>query len=320
MASNANSRIDYQTGEVPFPMGEITSSDDKKFDTLTPILTDSYDIRPNGVLTGGLMTGTTTDNQINIGTLELNLNGVIATIAAGNKTIVRAGTDVASISSITITSAGAVAVIKGTDSASTAFSEVRGDAGAPPFIPVDSVEIGQVRTTTNAASVFNAGDVFQIEGAHMETAGFPVYEADVFTGKIVFDLTLPLTHTGGVAKKVFASYSKPVFTEQKFSNDFVPAETSYSTSSEQVYSATIGSSSSTLGQGSFTAILKDGITDPILASVGKNLMFRYFQDRNKPAHILTQGVLGTVRSFAASDNPKVALSISPNVASVNRAA
>ena len=320
--SNEHSRIDYQSGEQPYSMAELTNSgDNKTYTTLSTLLVDGANIQPDGVISGGMITPVIsgTNNAVSIEGLLVSSNGVVLSVVGVDKTITRASSNVASVSSITVTSAGAIVVIKGSDSVNTSFSEMRGVAGGAPYIPLNSVEIGQIRTSTNLAGVIHNSYIHQTAGAHIEMADFPVFEVNNFNGKVVFDLPLSLIHTGDTPKKVYGEYAKPLFTEQKFSNDFVPAEVSYSSSSEQVYSATIGSSSSSLGQGSFTAILKDGITDPILKLSGQNVMIKYYQDRNKTPHILTQGVIGVSRTFGASDNPKVSITISPKEASTNRA-
>lgn len=325
--SNENSKLEYESGVTPYVMHALTDSGDRKtFDSSALLFSESTGnapvIRPNGVLTGGAVSVAVSgsNNVVDVAALTLNLNGVEDSVSAGLDTaITRAATDVASVSSITINAAGSIAVIQGTDSADTTIVETRGAAGGPPLIPVDSVEIAQVRTTTNTAGVITAAEIFQTIGTHLEKADFPTYEADNFNAQVVFNSALPANHTGSVAKAVYASYADPIFTEQNFANDFVPAENSHSVSSEQVYGATVGSSSSSLGQGSFTAILKDGITDDIITKKNQTLFFKYTQDKSKAPHILTQGKLGVSRTFGASDNPKVSCTISASVASVERA-
>ena len=222
--------------------------------------------------------------------------------------------------SIQVNAAGTVVAVAGADSADANIIETRGTgAGQIPYILVDSVEIAQVRYTGNTAAPVTAGEIFQTIGTHLEKADFPTYEADNFTATVTFNSSLPVSHTGDVAKAIHASYADPIFTEQNFANDFVPAENSHSVSSEQVYNATVGTSSTSLGQGSFTAILKDGITDDLVAKKNDNLFFRYTQDRSKAPHILSQGKLGMARTFGASDNPKVSCTISASVESVERA-
>jgi len=321
--SNENSKLEYESGVTPTAMSALTDSGDRKtFTSDASLFSESSGnssvIKPDGLLTGGVASAAVsgTDDVIDIAALSCNLAGVETAVSAELDTaIVRASTDVASVSSITITSAGAIAVVIGTDSADTTIVETRGVAGGPPLILVGSIEIAQVRTTTNLPGAITAAEIFQTIGTHLEKADFPVYEVDNFSGEVTFNTTLPDIHTGNVGKGVFASYAEPIFTEQNYANDFVPSETSHSVSSEQVYGATVGSSSSSLGQGSFTAILSDGITDSIIGLKNENLFFRYYQDKYKSPHILTQGKLGIGRTFGAADNPKVACTISSTVES-----
>jgi len=302
------------------------AGDAKGFNSSASLFSESTgnapDVRPDGILTGGVLSAAISGSNdvIDITALTCSLAGVTEAVAGSlDKAVTRAVLDVSSVSSITVTSAGAIALVQGADGTDATFSEVRGDAGAPPLIPIGSIEIGQVRTATNIAGVITAGEVFQTIGTHREKSDFPVFKIDNSRGKVTFDAALPLIHTGGIPKGVFASYAEPIFTEQNFANDFVPSETSHSVSSEQVYGATVGSSSASLGQGSFTAILKDGITDNLIGLKNENLWIRYYQDKYKAPHILTQGKLGIGRTFGASDNPKVSCTISSAVESEDRA-
>jgi len=325
--SNENSKLEYESGVTPTAMSALTDSGDRTiFNSGASLFSESTGnspiIKPDGVLTGGVVAAAVSGSNdvIDVAALTCNLAGVENSVGSGVDTAIsRAATDVASVSSVTISSGGSIAIVKGTDSTDASFSEVRGAAGAPPLIPVGSIEIAQVRTTSNVAGVIAAGEIFQTIGTHLEKADFPTYEVDNFTGQITFNSVLPDSHTANVAKGVFASYAEPVFTEQNFANDFVPAETSHSVSSEQVYGATVGASSSSLGQGSFTAILKDGITDNLVQRKNENLFFRYYQDKYKAPHILTQGKLGIGRTFGAADAPKVSCTISSANESSDRA-
>lgn len=325
--SNENSLLKYESGVTPTAMSALTDSGDRKnFTSAASLFSESSgnapDIRPDGLLTGGVVIPavSTTNNLVDVASLTCYLVGVNTSVTAStDETVVRAATDVASITSIQITSAGAIAMIQGTDSSDATFVETRGAAGGPPYIVVGSIEIAQVRTTSNTAAAITSAEIFQTIGTHLEKSDFPVFVANNALAEVDFDVALPASHTGDVPKGVFASYADPIFTEQPFANDFVPSETSFSVSSEQVYGAVVGSSSSALGQGSFTAILTNGITDNIISRKGENLWFKYFQDKNKLPHIFTQGKLGVTRSFGASDNPKVSCTISSAVESVERA-
>jgi hypothetical protein len=80
----------------------------------------------------------------------------------------------------------------------------------------------------------------------------------------------------------------------------VPAESTYSISSTSTYDGPVGSASSSLGQASFNAVLKDGITDAFVSKKGQNVWIEFRPDRDKTApRQLTQGILGISRTFPA---------------------
>lgn len=326
MSSNSKSMLEYETGATPVAMSALTDSGDHKtFNSSASLFSEldgmSPDVRPDGVVTGGVVSvaASNSNNMVDVTALTCYLAGVLTSVSAGtDKTITRPATAVSKVCSITVTSAGAIAVVAGTDGASTSFVETRGAAGGPPFIPVGSIELAQVRVTSNTAAPITAAQIYQTIGTHREKSDYPSFKINNASGTITFASALPLSHTGSLAKGVYASYASPIFLEQDFANDFKPAETTHSVSSTQVYNDTVGTSSSSLSQGGFTAILKDGITDDIISKKNQTLWFRYKQDRSKSPYILTQGKLGLSRTYGASDNPKITATISASTSSIER--
>lgn len=315
MATAENAKLQYEAGQTSTSMTELTNSGDETTFTSSASLWSKRSgfapvVRPNGLLTGGAITPHATDNnKVNVAALTLNLNGVITSVSAGTATITRGlTTDTHNITSITINSSGAIAAVSGVDS--TAFSATRGAAGGPPLIAVDSVEIGQVRTTSVSAALVLSSEIFQVVGVHQERADFPLFDVNYSSGSVTFLDVLPEIHTGPVPKKVFASYAAPIFTDVQLASDFVPPETTHSVTSTQVYGTTLGATSSTLGQGSFTAYLQDGVTDALVTLKNEDLWFKFYPDRYKSPYMLTQGKLGVSRTFPAGDNIQAACTIS----------
>lgn len=266
-------------------------------------------IRPDGLATGGAVSPKATNNVVTVAALTCYLAGVSTAVAAGDLTAVRGlTTDTHNITSLTVTSAGVLAAVSGVDG--TAFSEVRGATGGPPLIPVGSIEIGQVRLSSITAAVVTAAEIFQVPGSHQERYDFPIWDEDSGRGQVTFAAALPLIHTGTVAKAVSAEVYTPIFATIDPTSDFVPPETSHSQSSQQVYGGTIGSSSSSLTQGSFTAYLKDGVTDQIVKIKNETLWFRMYPHRLKAPYILCQGKLGIGRTFPAGNAMRAACTIS----------
>lgn len=336
MPTAENAKLQYEAGQQATAMTLLTDSGDHiTFESAATLWSgrSGYTpvVRPNGLLTGGAITpdSAAANDAIDVAALTCNLAGVVTAVAAGGLTVSRGvSTDTHMITSITVNSSGALAAVAGTDS--TAFVETRGAAGGPPYIPVGSIEIGQVRTTSVSSAVITAAEIFQVVGTHTERADFPLYdvnygpaiEAGVETkagGSVSFYDDLTLIHTGDTAKRVYASYAAPIFADVSLASDFVPPETTHSVSSTQIYGATLGSTQSQLGQGSFTAYLLDGVTDALVTLKNALLWFRFYPDRAASPYMLCQGKLGVSRTFPAGDSIQAACTISASKAGTESA-
>ena len=318
MATAENAKLDYEGGQTSYAMATMTDSGDNL--TFTSAVTlwsrrSGYApiIRPNGLLTGGAVIPALAagNNNVDVAALTCNLNGVVTSVSADTDvSITRPATAVSKINSITVTTGGTIAVVAGSDGSTTAFSEVRAAAGGPPLIATTSIEIAQVRVITNTAGVITTAQIFTVIGTHRETASYPQYTVDYSMGSLTFLAALPDNHTGPVAKSVYASYASPIFAEIALADAFTAPETTHSVTSTQIYNTTLGSSSSSLGQGSFVAYLEDGVTDTLVTLKNENLWFRFYPDRYNTANVLAQGKLGITRSWPAGDNIQVACTIS----------
>jgi len=313
----SDSYLEYESGQTNFPFEEMTDSGnattfEASFDPISRVVAPT--IAPYGLVSGGAITATSTNDEVSVAALTVQAPGMtgadadgIVSVSSDTVTISRGvTTDTHMITSITVDSSGSLAAVAGTDS--TAFSETRGAAGGPPLIPVGSVEIGQVRTTSVTASAVESTEIFQVPGVHQETVLSPVVQTINYAeGTVTFAGALPAIHTGNVPKKVYIKGATPIFAAVNKASDWVPAETTYSVTSTDTYDGAIGSSASSLGQGSFTMILEDGISDPILLQKGKNIWFRYRSDKNQTAvRQLTQGIFGVSRTFPAGGGSKTA--------------
>jgi hypothetical protein len=318
MATAENAKLQYEAGQNSVAMSQLTNSGDETTFTSAASLWSGRAgyapvVRPNGVLTGFGLTTHASNDTVTIAAGTLNLAGVVTSVNAGTLTSSRGvSTDTHMITSLTVNSSGALAAVAGTDS--TAFSETRGVAGGPPLIPVGSVEIGQVRTTSVTAAVVLSTEIFSVVGLHRERADFPLYDISYSTGRVTFLEALPEIHTGTLPKQIWASYSSPIFADVALASDFVPPETSHSVSSTQVYGTTLGSSSSTLNQGSFTAYLNNGVSDALVTLKNETLWFKFFPDRYQSPYILSQGKMGISRTFPAGDTLQAACTISATAA------
>lgn len=283
-------------------------------------------VRPDGVMNGLTISVPASggNDKVDVSAGNVYLAGVATSISASvDEAVTRAvAADTHIINSVVVTAAGAIEVIAGTDS--TSFSETRGAAGGPPLITVGSIEIGQVRLSSNSAGVVVASEIFQVVNVHRERFDQPTFQINhssvtnlvLGAAGIEYDYAPMLNHTGAVPKKVYAQYYTPIFSQLSKVTDFVPAETSHSVSSQQIYGGAIAASAASVGQGSFTAYLETGIDDPLVQNKNENLWFKYLQDVTVTTrYLLTQGKLGINRSNPAGDSIAASCTISPNKAS-----
>lgn len=320
--------IRIESGQTAQAFEELTNSGDNmrfsaSFSPLSSAAGREPVIAPYGLVTGGAITPTATSNQVSVAALTAMGPGItgagvtgMVSVASGTVMVTRGtGSNVCSITSVTVTAAGALAAVAGT--AAATFSETRGAAGGPPFIPVGSIEIGQVRTSAIAAAVVASGDIYQIPGLTQERSDFPTYNVLSVSGEVEFVQALPLIHTGGVPKKVYMSGYTPLFQQLSKTADWVPAEATYSISSTDTYDGPVGSSSSTLNQATFTVILPNGVSESFLQLRGQNLWFEFRPDRDASfPKQLTQGIFGVSRTFPAGGGARVATcTVTPQEAS-----
>jgi hypothetical protein len=281
-------------------------------------------------VTGGAITPDTgTDDSVSVAALTAMMPGAtganastgILAVSAGTVAISRgASTDTHRITSVTVNGSGAFAAVAGV--AGTAFSEVRGADGGPPLIPDGSSEIGQVRTTSVTAADIVAGEIYQVVGTHQERADYPPHAIDYATGEVTFSAALPAIHTGNIAKRVYLRGYTPIFAPITYSSDWTPAEATYSISSTATYDGPVGSSSSSLGQASFTVFnLTDGISDSFLSQKGQEIWVKFNPDRDQTTkYQLTLGILGVSRTFNADGSKSASVTITPRTETTDIAA
>lgn len=326
----ADPRLDYEAGQTAVAMTALSDSgDNKTFNSTAELWSNRAGftpvIRPNGVLTGLVVSpaASGTNNMIDVSGGTCWLAGAEEDIDPDTDVeITRATpTDTHIICSVTVTAAGAIAVVPGTDG--TAFSSTRGAAGGPPWIDNDAIEIAQVKLTSSDAGAITASEIVQVPGSSRETALFPVWEQErirVSNGAlgyagVTFASELAAIHsedagTTVAAKKVYASYYTPTFAQIPKASDFVRPANSYSVSSTEYYGGAMGSRSQSIGQGSFSAYTNT-LNEGFLAFEGEELWFRFRNDRlvTVPA-VYCQGVLGIAETFPTDGSIEIAATIS----------
>lgn len=332
MTTLINSTVECEFGQTQQAFAAMTDSGDHTIFTLAAkpwSQAPGYEFKvvPYGLDTGGVISPAAAagNNNVDVAALTAYAPGMTGADATTGQISVAADTDISAtrgtingyrITSITVDSSGAIAAVAGTES--TAFSETRGAAGGPPFIPVGSIEIGQVRLTSITAAPIAASEIFQSPGTHQERFVPPVWSEDPIRGQIEFSSALPLIHTGGLPKKVMARVATPIFAVIEPARNWKPAETSNSASSQQYYNGrTVGTFTTSQGQASVELSLGDGVSDAIIAKMGQNLCWRYKPDKYRTPYQITQGVGSISRTNTAGASPTATITISVQQPSVD---
>lgn len=274
------------------------------------------DVKVSGILTGAEITSTSTVNEVSVAAFTANVLGQTISVNTSNKTITRATTDTHVINSIIYNATNSqVEVLAGIEG--TSFVETRGAAGGPAYIPDDgSIEIGQVRVSSQTSAVISSNEIFQVDNIHKELAN-DVYSVDYFAGQLIFSSAIPAIHTGDVGKKiVLAQYYTPIFTELPNCAAHKACENTYSTTSTPVYNGSLGSTSESLNAGSFTYYGDDLINDLVVKASGDFRFVKFYPDRNRTPYILSQGIISVDRTWAEDGNNQVDCTVNPEQKSV----
>ncbi len=289
------------------------------------------DVAPDGIVTGRNVLSPHADvEKVTVAAFTANIAGIETSISATAVACTRPASGKANINLIAVDTAGTVSAIVGTDSLSTTLVRTPGAVGGPPYIPVGSIAIGEVHFITDASAVVTASEIKQEVGIHTERFDSPVWEeypigdgiqagtAIKKNAHIEFsDVIGSATHTGDTYRLVYVSGYVPVASEISDSVDFKAAKNSHSTSSRQLYNKIKGSKSSSLGQGGFTALVNDGVTDALISQEDENLTFWFYPNRNKLPFVVTQGYLGLDPTWPADADIEVSATISAAQKSVN---
>ena len=332
MATAKDAKIQIELGQSYTDYTAMTDSGDHQIFTAGTLWSGKSGktpvVRPNGMVTGIDVVSThADDDKVTIAAFTAYSEGTLHEVTATTLEITRPSSAVAKVCSVTMTDAGAIAEVAGTDGATTTFSETRGAAGGPPEIPADSVEIAQVRMTSDTSAAIASTEIYQVVGTHTERYDYPVWSEHNYgygnaadsvaeqNAHIKFASALDAIHASATYKKVYIAYYTPIFSDLARTMDFVPAETSGSVSSQKYYGGSVGSVSESLGAGSFTALLANGVTDNLVTNKGEVLTVKFFPDENAAPYIITQGGIYLGRTFPTDSQIQASVTIAAENAS-----
>ena len=330
MSTSQRGKIQIELGQTLNDFALMVDSGDQQIFTAGLIYSgkDGYEpvVRPNGIVTGQkLLSPHASNDTVTIAAFTAYSKGTLYEVAAASLALTRPSTDDHKICSVTMDEDGNIAQVEGSEG--TGFSETRGVDGGPPLIPADSVELGQVRFSSQSAAVVSATEIYQDIGNHAEYSDYPVPETfNIGKGSyaeksaeknahVKFNEALPLSHTGEVCKRTYIKYYTPSLTTLSSVSDFKAAELGVTKNSETMYegsgvSGAIGSmKADSVGDVSFVVFANDGVSDAILREKGKAVTVKFFPDANKAPYLLSQGMLGVVRDFPAGTQNKINVTV-----------
>lgn len=300
---------------------------------------------PVGLVSGGVITpaASGSNNKVDISAFTYyDESQVKRSVAAQTDiTITRASEGTHRINSIVVAAvAGTVSAIAGDDTApgATAFTESRGAAGGPPWIPytVYAIELGQVATSSDVAAPITTSEIRQNRGQHTEQYNFPVFEIyPIGTADndaiIQFSVDLPQIHSSdaGVTKyrkKTTAITSTPQMVFCDFAGDFVQSGKSLSGDTETKYAGQIarGAPSVATSDASFSVnpSRNDTISNFIQAQLADKqeiVTIKYFPDGdNIETYRLEQGYISGTATNPAEGLASIEFTISPTTDGVSR--
>lgn len=306
----------YEADQTPVAMAELTNQGDNlDFRSTSQIWSGKAgkapEVRPNGVYDGGAVIPAVsgTNDLVDIASTRAYIAGVLTTIAAAtDQTVNRPTTDTHQKHSIQITSGGAFSIVEGTEG--TSFSDTRDAAGGPPAVLATSIELAQVWLSAQASAAISTDEIYQTVGTHQERWDYPSWEVNYINvsngalgyAGITFLSALPTIHTASAVKDVYASHYTPVWQEIVDAYDWVPPANTISINSTEVYGRVKGGKTQSLGAGSFSAHLNDGVSDNILRHQNAKIWFKFLPNRLNSPYQLGQGYMALSQQFPAGGN------------------
>lgn len=332
MATSQRAKIEIELGRALTDFVVMTAGGDLKTFTAAGKLWSGKsgyqpELRPNGIVSGSrVISPHASDDTVTVAAFTAYSKGALQSVTATSATVSRPATGDFRIVAITMASDGSIAKIDGTSSG-TGFVATRDANGGPPLIPVESVELAQIRLSSNVAAVIDEGEIYQDIGLHTEYADYPIPEIHNVGGgmyaasaaqaqsHVIFNEALPAIHTGAVPKRVYIKYYVPTLTVLPKTVDFVPAEVGVTKSSEAMYEGSgvagaIGAmKADSVGDVSFTVFAENNITDAMLREKNEMVTVKFYPDANAAPHLISQGLLGVARTFPAGEQNKITATV-----------
>lgn len=291
-------------------------------------------VYPNGVIdTLTIGSPGTGNNVLNIAAFTAQLAGVEYSVSATTEDLStqRPATDVAKWVSIQLDSDGStINVVEGTESTDTSHLTTRGtSAGEIPYVVVGDIELCCVLFVSSTDAPLTESQIYQTANTYQDRSNYPVVkkvshlgmgrDATVAAKKnayVEFNAALEDKYTGDIPKGVYiTANSVTTFSDVSNTYDFVPNTESFGQGSQSTYDGlTSFETDPTLNQGSFSAVVVDGITDPVSQSTGQIETFRFYPDEDNASYFVQQSKVGQTPSYPTSGAKTIAVTLTGDAA------
>ena len=167
-------------------------------------------VRPDGLQNGCMVSPAVSgaDDALDVyGGKVFIANSAVTVSPQTDIAVTRPAASMKNCSCVVINASGITSVVDGTDGSS--FSDTRGTAGGPPYVPVGQVELATVRLDSEVAAPVTTDEIFFAP----EYTHTPSYRLLPYTASLEFASPIPLIHTGGVAKEVWIQWYEPSLTQ-----------------------------------------------------------------------------------------------------------
>ncbi len=218
------------------------------------------------------------------------------------------------ITSIVVDNAGVITAVAGTEG--SAFSVTRGAAGGPPFIPVDKIEIAQVKLTSNTDAPIAASEIDQNV---MERYDIPSFKLIPEEAAVEMLAALDLRHTGSVTKGIWVKHYEPVFNDIPEASAWKPVDKSGESQTFRTYDGVFALATTGIKDGSFEVNLKGEAGEIMNQVAGATRWLRFYPDKFRTDHHLVLGFVSVEREFPADNLMKAAVTVTGAIAAIEKA-
>lgn len=332
--------VQMEAARTAYTKQAMTDSGDHTVFTLSGVTVMSGksgyapEVLPDGVLdTLNVLATNTSNDTVTINAFTAQLAGVEYSVSATTADLsgVRPTGAVAKWISIQLDSDGStINVVEGTEAGDATFLTTRGtSAGQIPYVVVGDIELGVVKLSSTSAGVIAEDQLVQTANTYQDRAYFPVVKtvsnlgmgskAPVAAKKnayVEFNAALEDKYTGDIPKAVYITCNSVTsFSDVSRTYDYVPNTQSYGQGTQPTYDGAVSfETDPTLNQGSFSAVVVDGITDPIAQSEGETETFRFYPDEDENPYWLQQSKVGAVPAYPTSGAKTVDVTLTGDAA------